>query len=172
MLGFRPIFSKKKFQRHGGRLWNSGQWVKEQLLYYTLFCCQSLSILLYFFSWSTWISKAACEQWQRAQWQLQLRVPMNYQNVTPHFTECTGLLMHKSLCEIEFYSEIHYIKRRFVPQSSTSQSYLHCAWNPGKHVALFRPKTIANYAYISIGIFLLILIKNSPCSRTSNREQF
>lgn len=130
----------ERFQRHGGRLWNSGQWVKEKLLYCELFCCQSLSIVLYFFSWSTLISKAVCEQWQRAQWQLQLRVPTNYQNFTPHFTECTGLLVHRSLCEIEFYSEIHYIKRRFGPQSSTSQSYLHCAWNPGKHAALFRPK--------------------------------
>lgn len=86
MLGFRPIFNEKKVQRHGGRLWNRGQWVKEKLLYYALFCCQSLSILLYFFSWSSLISKAACEQWQRAQQQLQLWVPTNSSLHRVHWT--------------------------------------------------------------------------------------
>lgn len=137
MSGFRPVFSREVSKAWGEV---TEQRLKEQLLCYALSCCQSLSVALDFFSWSPRGAGAAWERWQRAQWQPQPRVPTDYQNSTPRFTECAGPLMHRSLCETEFYSGIHYIKRRFVPQSSTSQSYLHCAWNPGKHAALFRPK--------------------------------
>lgn len=78
---------------------------------------------------------------------------------TPHFTGCTGLLMHRSLCEIELYSEIHCTKRRFVPQSSTWQSYLHRAWKPGRHTALFRPKWQEIMLVLSLGLFILVLTK-------------
>lgn len=64
-------------------------------------------------------------------------------------SERAALLVHRSLCETEFYSELHYMKRAFVPQSS--QSYLHCPWNPGKLAVVFRPKWQQIMLMLSLG---------------------